>query len=92
MPNSRGPLQAADSVELASISFAIITSMECDLDLNDGRKGWIISATFIGMMVGGVRQLRHHFGPTSTFFIKTPPVPAHFAALYRASRRVTRPN
>lgn len=48
-----GVANAADSVELASISFAIITSMECDLDLNDGRKGWIISATFIGMMVGG---------------------------------------
>lgn len=48
-----GVANAADSVELAGISFAIITTMECDLDLNDGRKGWIISATFIGMMVGG---------------------------------------
>eukprot|EP00038_Savillea_parva_P006783 m.165807 g.165807 ORF g.165807 m.165807 type:complete len:550 (-) comp12608_c0_seq1:198-1847(-) len=44
---------ASDSVELAAVSFAITTTMECDLDLDAPRKGWLISSTFIGMMVGG---------------------------------------
>lgn len=35
---------AADSVELAAVSFAITTTMECDLELNAGRKGWYVSA------------------------------------------------
>jgi hypothetical protein len=31
---------ASDSVELAAVSFAITTTMECDLELDSGRKGW----------------------------------------------------
>lgn len=44
---------ASDSVEIAAVSFVITTTMECDLDLDATRKGWLISSTFIGMMMGG---------------------------------------
>lgn len=44
-----GIANASDSVEVAAVSFVITTTMECDLELDGGRKGWIISATFIGI-------------------------------------------
>lgn len=49
-----GLANAADSVALAGISFLITTSCECDLELTDARKGSLISALFVGMMVGGM--------------------------------------
>ena len=35
-----GFANAADSVELAAISFAVITTMECDLELSSNDKAW----------------------------------------------------
>ena len=47
-----GWANAADAVELMSLSFVVPSAAECDLGLTPNRKGWITSAGFLGMMFG----------------------------------------
>mmetsp|Transcript_3141 Transcript_3141/g.7574 ORF Transcript_3141/g.7574 Transcript_3141/m.7574 type:complete len:571 (+) Transcript_3141:28-1740(+) len=49
-----GLANAADAVELMSISFVLSSTAQCDLFLTDERKGVLTAAVFMGMIPGGL--------------------------------------